>query len=65
MSLFDIIKEKAGELLGGAGEKVTELTGIDLPGAEQAGQAAADAGQDITDTAQNAVTEATDKLKGN
>jgi hypothetical protein len=57
MSLFDMIKDKATELLGGAGEKVTELTGIDLPVGEAAGQVTesaaevTEAGQGFVDTA--------------
>lgn len=55
MSLFDMFKEKASELLGGAGEKVSELTGVDLAGgAEQVSQAATDltgTGQELADTA--------------
>jgi hypothetical protein len=57
MSLFDMIKDKATELLGGASEKVSDLTGVDLPIGDAAGQVeqtAADvtgAGQDIADTA--------------
>jgi len=57
MSLFDMIKDKATELLGGAGEKVSELTGIDLPvgeAADQVAQSAAEvteSGQDIVDSA--------------
>jgi hypothetical protein len=31
MSLFDMLKDKVSELLQGAGEKVSEATGIDLP----------------------------------
>lgn len=38
MSLFDTFKEKASELLTGASDKVSELTGIELPGAEIADQ---------------------------
>lgn len=34
MSLFDAFKEKAAELFGGAGDKVGELTGLDVPGTE-------------------------------
>jgi hypothetical protein len=59
MSLFDTLKEKAAELLGGAGDKVSELTGIDLPGGEIAG-GLADAGQNLADTATEAVSDATD-----
>ena len=57
MSLFDVIKDKATELLGGASEKVSDLTGVDLPVGEAAGQVAQSAadvtesGQDIVDTA--------------
>lgn len=57
MSLFDMIKDKATELLGGAGEKVSDLTGIDLPvgeAADEVTQSAADvteSGQNIVDTA--------------
>jgi site-specific recombinase XerC len=43
MGLFDAVREKAAELLSGAGDKVSELTGTDL----------ADAHQNATDTAQN------------
>lgn len=43
MGLFDAFREKAAELLSGATEKVSELTGTDL----------ADAQQNATDTAQN------------
>ena len=31
MSVFDMLKNKASELLQGAGEKVSDATGIDLP----------------------------------
>jgi hypothetical protein len=34
MSLFDVIKDKATELLSGASDKVTELTDVELPGGE-------------------------------
>jgi hypothetical protein len=43
MGLFDAVREKAAELLSGATEKVSELTGTDL----------ADAQQNATDTTQN------------
>ncbi|OLF15005.1 hypothetical protein [Actinophytocola xanthii] len=43
MGLFDAVREKAAELLSGATDKVSELTGTDL----------ADAQQNATDTAQN------------
>ncbi|GAB2984187.1 hypothetical protein LWP59_17995 [Amycolatopsis acidiphila] len=54
MSLFDMIKGKAEELLGGVGDKVAELTGIDVPGREQISETTtglAEAGQNLTDTA--------------
>jgi hypothetical protein len=38
MSLFDMIKGKTAEPLTGASDKVSELTGIDLPGGEIADQ---------------------------
>jgi uncharacterized protein YjbJ (UPF0337 family) len=65
MGLFDIIKEKVGELVSGAGDKVTELTGAELPGGEvvdQATQAAGNVGetaQGVADTATGAVQDVT------
>jgi hypothetical protein len=63
MGLFDVIKDKAAELLSGANDKVKDLTGVELPGTEAADQlaqsaddvaeTATTAGQDVTDTAQN------------
>jgi hypothetical protein len=35
MSLFDMVKGKAAELLTRAGDKVNELSGIDLPGGDR------------------------------
>jgi hypothetical protein len=64
MNLSDMFKDKATELLQGATGKVSELTGVELPlgdVVDQAGQAAADitgAGQNLTDTATGAVTDA-------
>lgn len=49
-----MIKDKATELLGGAGEKVGDLTGIDLPVGEAAGQVAQSAA-DVTETGQGLV----------
>jgi hypothetical protein len=60
MSLFDMIKGKAAELLTGASDKVSELTGIDLPGGEIADQLTqsatglAESGQNLADTATGA-----------
>ncbi|MEU8635494.1 hypothetical protein AB0C38_25300 [Amycolatopsis sp. NPDC048633] len=64
MSLFDMIKDKATELLGGASEKVSEVTGIDLPVGDAAGQVSESAagltesGQNVVDTASAQGTEA-------
>jgi hypothetical protein len=58
MSLFDMIKEKATELLGGAGEKVSELTGVDLPIGETADQVTESA-TEVTESGQAAVETAT------
>lgn len=40
MGLFDAIRDKAAELLGGAEEKVGELTGTELPGTDALGEQA-------------------------
>lgn len=50
MGLFDAIREKAGELLSGATEKVEEVTG-NIPGEQ--------AIQDVSETATGAVSDAT------
>jgi hypothetical protein len=73
MNLFDMIKGKAAELLTGASDKVSELTGIDLPGGDiadqltqsadglaNAGQNLADTAGTVSDTATGAVTDAID-----
>jgi hypothetical protein len=67
MGLFDAVREKAAELLSGAGDKVSELTGAELPNAnevtDQLPQAdqVAESAQGVTDT----VTEsATDTVTG-
>ncbi|MGB3438905.1 MAG: hypothetical protein WBA97_09160 [Actinophytocola sp.] len=49
MGLFDAVREKAAELLSGATEKVSELTGTDLGDAQQN---ATDSAQNLGDTAQ-------------
>lgn len=60
MGLFDIVKDKAAELFSGASEKVSELTGVELPGADTA-----DAATDTAaDTATGAAQEATDTAAG-
>jgi len=50
MGLFDAVREKAAELLSGATDKVSELTGTDLADAQQN---ATDSVQNLGDTAQN------------
>lgn len=51
MGLFDIVREKASELLGGAGDKVSELTGTELPGQDAVDQLTQSA-DNVTETAQ-------------
>jgi hypothetical protein len=73
MGLFDIIKDKATELLSGTSDKVNDLAGAELPGAEAAGQLAqsadnlTDTAQDVTgpasEAANNAITDATDPTR--
>ncbi|HYH51555.1 MAG TPA: hypothetical protein VEG38_18585 [Acidimicrobiia bacterium] len=60
MGLFDTIREKAAELLGGVTEKASGLAG-DLPGAEMLeglSQSATDAAGQATDAAGQATDEA-------
>jgi hypothetical protein len=70
MSLFDMIKGKAAELLTGAGDKVSELTGIDLPGGEIADQLTqsatglAESGQSLANTATGAGQNLADTATG-
>jgi hypothetical protein len=48
MSVFDMLKNKASELLQGASEKVSDATGIDLPvgdAADQVSESAAGLGE--------------------
>lgn len=53
MGLFDVVREKAAELLSGATDKVSELTGTDLADAQQtATDAASESAQNLGDTAQ-------------
>jgi len=77
MGLFDSIKEKASELLGGAGDKVSELTGTELPGqeavenvagnatetAQGVGEQATGAAQDVTDSATETFNNATEQYR--
>ncbi len=60
MGLFDAIREKAAELVSGATEKVSELTGTDVADAQQN---ASDAAQDLGDTAQGYADTATDSVQ--
>ncbi len=57
MGLFDIVREKASELLGGASEKVSELTGTELPGK--------DAAEELTQSADNVTGDVTGDVTGN
>jgi hypothetical protein len=67
MGLFDAIRDKAAELLGGAQEKVSEFTGTEVPNtdalAEQA-QGAGDTAQGYADGAQGYVDGAADTAQG-
>lgn len=71
MGLFDAMKEKAAELLGGATDKVSELTGTDLGDAQQnvtdtaqnLGDTATGAAEQYTDTAQDHVNTVTDQAQ--
>ena len=60
MGLFDAIRDKAAELLGGAEEKVSELTGTELPNTD----ALAEQAQGVGDTAQGYVDGATETATG-
>lgn len=60
MGLFDSVREKAAELLSGASDKVSELTGAELPNAE----AATDQLSQSADTAVDSATGAADGLAG-
>jgi uncharacterized protein YjbJ (UPF0337 family) len=60
MGLFDAIRDKAAELLGGAQEKVSELTGTELPNTD----ALAEQAQGVGDTAQGYVDGATESVTG-
>jgi hypothetical protein len=60
MGLFDAIRDKAAELMGGAQEKVSELTGTELPNTD----ALAEQAQGVTDTAQGYADTATETATG-
>jgi hypothetical protein len=60
MGLFDAIRDKAAELMGGAEEKVSELAGTELPNTD----ALAEQAQGFGDTAQGYVDGAADTATG-
>ncbi|WP_158886673.1 CsbD family protein [Amycolatopsis anabasis] len=66
MSLFDKVKDKAQQMVGGAKEKLGEATGNeDLQASGKADQTkgeAKEAGHDLRDKATGAVQDAKDKL---
>jgi uncharacterized protein YjbJ (UPF0337 family) len=61
MGLFDAIREKAGELLSGATEKVGEVVG-DVPGVGDLAQSATDAGEQVTGAGEQVTGAATDAV---
>lgn len=61
MGLFDALREKATELLSGAGDKVSELTGTDLGETQQN---VTDSAQNLGDSAQNLGDSATGAAQG-
>ncbi|HEV7974459.1 hypothetical protein [Amycolatopsis sp.] len=70
MSLFDMLKEKASELLGGATDKVTEMTGFESPadavgGVTEAGQGVVDSATGVIGDASGAVTDVTGSITDN
>lgn len=56
VGLFDAIREKAGELLSGATDKVGELAG-DLPGVQDLSETASDAAGQVGEQAAGAADE--------
>jgi hypothetical protein len=61
MGLFDAVREKAAELLSGATDKVSELTGADIG---EAHQNATDTAQNLGDTATTAAEDLTGSAQG-
>jgi uncharacterized protein YjbJ (UPF0337 family) len=61
MGLFDAVREKAAELLSGAGDKVSELTGTDLADTQQN---VTEGAQGYADQAQGAAEGYTDQAQG-
>jgi hypothetical protein len=64
MSLFDMLKEKASEMMGGATDKVTEMTGFESPadavgGVTEAGQGVVDSATGVIGDASGVVGDAT------
>jgi hypothetical protein len=70
MGLFDTLKEKAAELIHGAKDQVSEVTGLDLqPDAvgdriDEIAGSVTEAGQNVADTAEGTVKDVTDPLTG-
>jgi hypothetical protein len=70
MNTFDMLKNKATELIQGVKDQITELTGVEPPIdglIDQANQAAGDIGQtahNLADSAGTTVTDTTHKLTG-
>jgi hypothetical protein len=66
MSIFDKFKDKATEMLQGAGDKVTEATGIDVSGVTDhlggAAEGVTDQAQGVTDQAQGHVDNAANHI---
>lgn len=59
MGLFDAVREKAAELLGGASEQVTELTGAEVPNADTVTGAVEGVTGGVTETVAGATDAAT------
>jgi hypothetical protein len=64
MGLFDVFKEKAAELLSGAGDKVSEVTGVELPDAEAVTDQVSQSVDGVAESAQGVGDVATDAASG-
>jgi hypothetical protein len=67
MGLFDAIRDKAAELLGGAEEKVSELTNTELPNTDaltEQAQGLGDVAQGYVDGAAETATGAAENVSG-
>jgi hypothetical protein len=62
MGLFDAIREKAGELLSGATDKIEEVTG-NIPG-DQAVDGLSETASGVVSDATGSVADATDTVTG-